>query len=87
MWGGSVAKDLSFASPESDFVGQGNTLFQQLDTDESGSLDRDEVSQAAALHGLSEADAMALFDQLDFDGDGVLTPHEWSSQVSWSWLR
>ena len=55
-------------------------LFQMLDTDGSGEIDRSEFRQAAAALGLSgvtpEA-ADALFSDFDVTGDGAISYHEY----------
>lgn len=47
------------------------SLFEQLDTDKSGSLSKEEASQNAAL--------ASLFDKLDSNQDGQLSPAEFSA--------
>ena len=55
-----------------------NDLFEIIDTDGSGDLDKEEVIAAHEKLNLTKREAAALFDNFDHDGDGVLTKAEWS---------
>lgn len=57
------------------------TLFDVLDRDDDGSLDRDEFLRAGDFLGMSAADAGAYFDELDTDGSGRISPKEFLKAV------
>ena len=46
--------------------------FALMDTNKDGVLSREEVMEAAGTFYMSPAEASALFDKLDANGDGVL---------------
>ena len=64
-------------------------VFDALDDDDSGYLDRAEVEKAAGILGgalgelMSEGDVQKCFDSMDPDGDGQVTFEEF--EVWWKW--
>lgn len=57
------------------------TLFDLLDRDDDGSLDRDEFLRAGDFLGMPDADAGTYFDELDADGSGRISPKEFLKAV------
>ncbi|GMH75735.1 hypothetical protein TL16_g10056 [Triparma laevis f. inornata] len=53
-------------------------LFNMLDLDRNGVLDKTEFYSATAKLNMSEEDTEKLFTKLDINGDGVLTAKEFS---------
>ena len=67
-------KDMS-----ADMIKQVHELFELLDGDHNGLVTREEVVAQASLLQVSDAEAAALFDALDVDGDGELSRAEFTS--------
>ncbi|WP_190111081.1 EF-hand domain-containing protein [Streptomyces cinnamoneus] len=57
------------------------TLFDLLDRDDDGSVDRDEFLLAGDFLGMSATDAAAYFDELDADSSGRISPKEFLKAV------
>jgi hypothetical protein len=64
--------------PRTQFIGDMDTQFRKMDADKNGLLTRVEIEQCQKLTAVAEAQARnrALFDRLDTDKDGIVTPAE-----------
>ncbi|VDL58602.1 unnamed protein product [Hymenolepis diminuta] len=51
--------------------------FAMADKDNSGTLDRSELVEALAAQGIKATEADKLMDQLDLNGDGIITKGEY----------
>lgn len=58
-------------------------LFESIDRDHNGSLDKDELRQAFARSGIvvSKAKLDQFFDEMDTDHDGEISFEEWRSVI------
>ncbi|OKJ93499.1 hypothetical protein AMK26_33975 [Streptomyces sp. CB03234] len=72
----------AFRSPERQGKGDvSRTLFEVLDADDDGTIDRDEFLRAAGFLGMTGDDAGEFFARLDKDGNGRLDAKEFLKAV------
>jgi Ca2+-binding EF-hand superfamily protein len=66
--------------PRTQFIGDMDTQFRKMDADKNGLLTRVEIEQFQKLTAVAEAQARnrALFEQLDTDRNGQLSPGEFA---------
>jgi Ca2+-binding EF-hand superfamily protein len=57
--------------------GLSHALFDVVDTDDDGLIERDEFARLLGLRGITDSDAMDVFDGLDTDGDGSISRQEY----------
>ncbi len=81
MWP-SVVVRLPWAKQRS--LSTNAALFDTLDLDRDGKLDRNEFATHLNPLGTSQEDAYAAFEYLDRDGDGLVSPEE-LAEAQWEY--
>ena len=57
-------------------------FFNMVDADGGGSVDAQELTDAAVAHGMTADEGKAMFDLMDADSDGKVTLDEWKAAIN-----